>query len=333
MKNKRPLIYLGIVIVLALAVLLIEGPESLRVNDSSENDFVPDFDSAKVERIEVEQLIDGASLKRDGENWLVAEIITPSKKNLLEKEGKELPPQKWHGADRSRVNSALGIFGGMEQGVMVSTNPEKQPLYHVNASSGLKVKLFDAKDNLIADVVIGKNGPDLASNYIRRASDDSVYLIPRAIMGIFTPRADDWRERRLWSIEPNDIKGVEVKIGKKEWAASKGEDNEWTLTVPPNVSANSEKIREFVKKISDVRARGFADEVDIAAAGIDKPASQLSISYGDGKTVTLTVGKVKEPKADKKTKEDVFYGRLEGSDQIYTLEKEFADSIPPFPPE
>lgn len=185
---KKPIIYLIIALVVAGVVFILENPSRPRVSDSTEGYFIPNFDSANVARIEVDQLIDGASIRRTGDGWEVAELITPIKKELLEKEGQPLPEESWQPADPQRVTGALGVFGGLDRGVLVSDNPEKQSLFQVD-KTGLSVRAFAADGKPVFEVIIGKNGPDFASNYIRKTNENTVYLVHRPIVGVFSSRA------------------------------------------------------------------------------------------------------------------------------------------------
>ncbi|MFA4973222.1 MAG: DUF4340 domain-containing protein [bacterium] len=190
-KDKRPLIYLAIAVAAAIVVLFIENPDMPRVDDASRDTFIPEFDSALVARIEVTQLLEAAALEREGEDWKVTERISPMKKELYEKEGKDLPEEEWKPAERARVSHALGGFGGLNKGIVVSQNPDNQELFQVK-NTGVNVLLLDKGGDEIAEVVIGKNGPDYGSTYVRRSNEDKVYLVDRALVGLFSPVASDW---------------------------------------------------------------------------------------------------------------------------------------------
>lgn len=205
---KKTLIYLGIVIIAAIFVIALENPFRPRVSDTRDGYFIPDYDAANIVKIEIDQLIEGAVLKRDGDKWQMAEIVTPLKKQLLEREGREEPAQEWRPADKLRVTSALGSFGGLDEGVIVSMNPDKHSSYQVGPD-GLHVRGLGKDDNPIFDVVIGKNGPDFMSSYIRNASDHRVYLVKKSLMGVFSPRADDWLEKKK---EERPAEGTAPKV-------------------------------------------------------------------------------------------------------------------------
>lgn len=192
---KRPIIYLIAAVIAALVVLAIERPENPRVGSSGGEFFFPGFDTEKVSRVEVEQLMNGVELIREGEGWKVREAVTPMRKEIIKSEGREISETEYQGADKERVTSALGVFGGLEEGVVVSDNPEKQKFYQVD-KTGVYVRVFDKDNKPIIDCVIGKNGPDFISSYIRRADENKVHLVHRTLSGFFSTRVDDWLEKK-----------------------------------------------------------------------------------------------------------------------------------------
>lgn len=191
MKNIRPFIYLGIAIFVAAVVFLFEGPGKPRVSDVDDGYFVIGFDIDKIGAVTITQLVDGVQLRRKDSGWEVRDFATPLKEELLKKEGREGAESAWQDADITRVSSALGRFGGLDKGVIVSSNSEKQSLFQVDAA-GLKVSAFDKENKPLFEVIIGKMGPDFTSTYIRRANEDKVYLVNRSMVGVISPRASDW---------------------------------------------------------------------------------------------------------------------------------------------
>ncbi|MFH1829983.1 MAG: DUF4340 domain-containing protein [Pseudomonadota bacterium] len=310
MKNKRPLIYLLTALAFAIIVLAIENPYSSRVNDVPDQTFYPGFDSAQVKSVKVTQLLDGAKLMRDGDRWLVREISTPIKKELLLKEGREDRQSKWLRADRIRVNSALGGFGGLPQGVMVSDNMDRRSLYQVEAT-GLRVQLIGDDDKPIADVIIGKNGPDLASSYIRKADEDEVYLVRRSLAGLFTPIASDWRERKIWVINPDDITAIDVRSYKGSFTAARDKDGKWK-------DVDEEEMKSLLIKVSDIRAKGFPIDPDIKLAC--EPEFILTLKRSNGEDLELTVYCANS--------KELYPAKLKGVDEIYYLSHDFVASIP-----
>jgi len=194
MKNRRPLIYLSVAVLVVMATFIVERPDDERISDVSAKYLIDGYDSAKVASFEVTQLMDGAQLRREGEGWAVAELASPAKRELFAAEGRYPPEANWVQAESVRVNSALGSFGGLEEGLFVSDNPEKQHEYRVDAA-GVSVRGYDSDGNKLFDVIVGKSGPDFMGTYVRREGENRVWLVNRPIVGAFSPRASDWEKR------------------------------------------------------------------------------------------------------------------------------------------
>jgi hypothetical protein len=188
---RRALIYLGIVIFVGIFVVAIENPFESRVAKNADLPLFPDYDTDEVFFFEITQLVEGVKLKREGANWIAAEVITSLKKDLYESEGKEIPEPEWKPADKSRVVSALGSLVGLSKGILVSANIDRRELYQTG-QTGVRVTALGKDKKPMFDIVVGKNGPDFTSNYVRFFESDDVYLVPRILTGIFSPRASDW---------------------------------------------------------------------------------------------------------------------------------------------
>jgi len=300
LKRWYPIILLVSAIAIAIAVLVIENPMRSRVEDAGGRTFSPGFDSNRVERIEIQQLLSGAELKRDGDRWLVSEMTTPLRDQLLVREGREGLARRWFRADRSRVVSALGSFGGLPEGVVVSTNREKQAVYQVEAT-GLRVRLIGRDGDVIEDVIIGRNGPDLASNYLRRPDADEVYLVSRPLIGAFSPQALNWRERKLWMLKPSDITAISATTEGGSFEATRGKDDGFEKTAAA---------------FAQVSAEGFPRDPDVETG---EEIARLRIEYTGGDPLTLRIYEG--------TDEGLRLARLDGVDETYLVTEKFVDSI------
>ena len=194
MNDKRPLIYLAAAVIVVAVVYFVERPSEPRIDDSSYDYLVDDFDVDRIDRFEVRQLQGGAAIRRGEKGWLVSDLATEAKKELTAKEGREIPEESWRPADSLRVEAALSRFGGLQEGLLVSDNADNRPAYRVDAS-GVAVRALDPSGKELFDLVIGKNGPDLIGTYVRRAGEDDVWLVGRPLFGVCSPRAADWEAK------------------------------------------------------------------------------------------------------------------------------------------
>jgi hypothetical protein len=144
------------------------------------------------------------------------------------------------------------------------------------------------------------------------------------MLGVFNPHANDWRERKLWVFRPQLIQMIEVETPEDGFRIERGEGDAWNIVGPPDRPADQKKAQEIVRILSDVRAAGFADDVDLDTTGLEHPELTVTVDYGTDTDITLDIG----------TTDDAgkYYGRVRGGEQVYLFSKKFVDSIPVDPP-
>lgn len=175
---KKAYIFLIAVIIVAAVVWIIERPGDERLSNFKPFRLYPGMNINDVEKIEIENLINGVLLIRIGDTWEVSPLETEMAKNLksAEKGGEEVnPPPTPAKANEERIKLAIEKLGNLEAGALASTNPEKQAIYQVNTLAQI-VTISGRDGNILAKLYIGKLGPDMYSSYVRREGEDEVYL-------------------------------------------------------------------------------------------------------------------------------------------------------------
>lgn len=310
MKSKRPFIYLGLVILIGIIVFFLERPDLPKRGDVSDRPMFPHYNANNITKIEISQLLSGVILKKDGDNWFVSDLLTPMRKDLLEKEGKQLPQdERWYPADPSVVSSALGVFGDFPHTIIVSKNSDEQNVYQVQGPLSLNVKLFEG-DNKTVDVSIGKRSTDFAGNYIMIAGTNEVRLFDRIIDSLFETAIPRWRDHTIWRINPAFVKKVGFSSEKSSYELARTEGGEWELVKPAKKSLDQDKVSRMVERLSNVRARAFASNNDPISA-FEKPESEIKVELKDGTTRSLDIGG--------KNNLGQFYAKSEGDSQIYLI--------------
>jgi hypothetical protein len=317
---KRPLVYLGIVLAIAVVVFLIERPDKGKRGDVRSEPVYPSYDARRVSRIELGQLLSGVQLKKDGDRWMVAEFITPMRENLIKKEGKEIPEPEWHHANKTMVGGALGVFGQFPRGVVVSNNPELQMNYQVVDGIGLTVRLYDDEGNKMVDVVIGKRSPDMSSNYVRVDGSNDVMLTDRVIDDMFATAVAKWRDNTIWRVDPEGIEKVSVWRPKGSYEIAKDEKGNWFFVEPKGKTIDQEKVKNLVGHLSLLHAAGFASKDD-PMSSFKHPAMKLSLDLKGGDRLYLELGGSNNL--------GQHYARVEGSDQVYLIEGTFLPNLIP----
>lgn len=317
---KKSYLFLIAAIVFAILVWVIERPDKGDVGDFTPFKLYKSFNKDDVDKIEVSHLISGSVLTKTGDEWQVSEIETEIGKQLKKENEKSKTDFPKFKADTEKIENVIKKLGDLETTALVSTNPEKQTTYQV-AKLGKRVKVYDKSGKVMADLFIGKNGPDMFSTYVRREGEDEVYLVGSHIGAVIPADVMSWRDKKIWRVKPEDIKGVEVERGLSEgFVISKNEDGIWQLTSPQKEKLDPKKVQKFLKDISKLDAERFAFVFDKTETGLEKPKLKLTIETSSGRK-NLLVGD-----ADK---QGYVYARLESNgNEIYLLNSNFDKKIP-----
>lgn len=305
---KRKLIYLGIVIVVALVVLIIERPDLNLQGDADFEPLISDYDLDGVTQIKIDQLVSGVQVKKDGDTWMVADMTT-SLREQLGKQGSGQPKETvWYPADTAVVKRALRALANVQKGIVASMNPDNQVAYQVGGLIGLHVVL--GKENgTVADVIIGKTSPDHSGSYVRNQGSDEVFLVNKTLAGLFPTALTDWRDRTIWNVEPEKVKSISVVTPRNSYEIVKDEDV-WAVRGKPDATLDKVMMSELLGRLSDMRARGFAAQGDPRAA-FKKPALTVELALDSGEAKILEVAGVNNL--------GQAYARRKGDDQVYLV--------------
>ncbi len=197
MKSTRYLLAVG---GLAIVILLLEKPWATKVGDVFEKRFFENLNTQEAARIEIEHLLYGVQLQKEGDQWRVAEFKTKLKGELGKTDNgqrtvdKRQEPQ-WFPADYKKVDLSLSGLQDLTIIALAGKNPEKHGYFEVNAV-GMQVRLFDKEGKNMAHLYIGKTGPAFTESYVRKEGEKEVYIANRYLRSSFPPVVKDWEEKK-----------------------------------------------------------------------------------------------------------------------------------------
>ncbi len=196
---KRKIVFLTcIVVALGLFIALFEKPN--RFEPENKFSLFPDLKSTEIGAIEIDYFVKGTRLEKGNQNqWWVTEKETELGGKIAEKtknEDKKSPQREE--ADTEKVTHMIEVLTGLQVGLPVSTNPDKQNELQVG-NSGLKVTLFDAQGEKKEILRVGKQGPTLFSTFVRKEGKNEIYLVDEYLSGIVNLPLDAWKKKEAIS--------------------------------------------------------------------------------------------------------------------------------------
>lgn len=305
MKPKQNLILLIVLIAFAALVLLIERPFENKAEKAREEAglFFPDLQPDKVKKIEIKkQDKSTVTLKNQDNVWYVAD--------------KEDYP-----ADAEVVKAVLEKVKGLKQVNLASRKKEKHELLEVKEGKALEVKLFDKDGAGLAELFVGKSGPDVLSTYVRKAGADEVYQDEGMLRSDFDRGLNAWRDKTMCAFDAKEAK--ELKIVKKEEtiALSKDTQGNWQIEQPISGLAENKEVEKVLDTLATLRAGDFAQDEEAASYGFEAPLYEISAKLKDGGTKTLVIGNKKG--------EYQFFAKSSEKKYVYILYKSVVESLTP----
>jgi hypothetical protein len=152
----------------------------------------------------------------------------------------------------------------------------------VDDSAGSKVRIT-GKGKTLANLVLGKRSQDFSGGYLRRADQESTYVVRGQLIDVLNRSPDDWREHRIARIATDSVAQIEITRGRKSYALLRNEKS-WKLAT--GVPADSAKMGDLLTAYSSVDATGFASPAQAAHFG--QPDRRVRLLRKDG-TPLLTL--------------------------------------------
>ncbi len=276
MFRRDVAILLGVLLVLVLLFLVLVRPYgSGDREDVAPGDLLaPDLAPEDAHRVAIAGPAGSVALVRGGSGWTI--------------EGDQV-----RHANPERVAEALRLLGRTTRTELVSVVPGKHAVFEVD-EAGTRVTVTGGGATL-ADVVIGKRGPDFLSAYVRAADEDEVYLSPGGLASALPVRADQWRDRSLISFEPGTATRFTIAGEEGRVVLASGGEGVWMMEEPRAGAANAKAVERALFSLARLTASGFADDLTPAECGLDPeagaiPAATVTVELSSGETRSLWIG-------------------------------------------
>ena len=167
---------------------------------------------------------------------------------------------------------------------LVAEQKRSQPGLGVDDSAGSKVRI-KGKGKTLADLVLGKRSQDFSGGYVRRAGQESTYVVRSQLIDVLNRAPDDWREHRIARIAADSVARIEITRGHKSYAFVRNEKS-WKLA--SGAPADSTKMGDLLTAYSSVDATGFASAAQADSAHFGQPDRRVRLVRKNG-TPLLTL--------------------------------------------
>jgi ribosomal protein L20A (L18A) len=183
--------------------------------------------------------------------------------------------------------------------------------------SATKIRLSEGDKT--TEILLGKDTAVEGKVYVRVDGSDTVYVVGQDLKTQLNKKIDDFRDRKLADITPQQVTKVVVKTKDGEVVLDKKESH-WRITKPLQARADDAKVNDLIAGATAARIDQFiTDSSNLANYGLTEPRGTVEFyTEGSENPVTLQVGtNGKEEKDKEKT-----YAKLSSRDSVVLVPKD-----------
>jgi hypothetical protein len=172
---------------------------------------------------------------------------------------------QWHitaptslAADQSAVSSLLGTFSSLNSERLVEEKASSLAPYGLETPN-LEVDLIE-KANKTHKLLLGDDTPAGSGMYAKLDGGARVFTIPKFDKTSIDKTANDLRDKRLLTLNPDKISEVDLTAKKQEMAFGRNKD-EWQIVKPKPLRADSSQVDDLVHALTDAKMElGASDD-------------------------------------------------------------------------
>jgi hypothetical protein len=211
-------------------------------------------------------------------------------------------------ADQSAVSSLLGTFSSLNSQRLVDEKAGNLATYGLDAPK-LEVDLTE-RENKTQKLMLGDDTPAGNGIYAKLDGDPRVFTIPKYDETSIDKSANDLRDKRLLTVDPEKISRVNL-ISKKQEIEFGRNKEEWQIVKPKPLRADGTQVDELVRALTDAK-------MDLTASDDQKKIASAFAAGTPVATAKLTTESGTQELQVRKSKDD-YYAKSSAVQGIYKV--------------
>ena len=272
MKTKSTIILALVALLLGGAVWLLLKRVPTTRKAELRGQYVLEIDRDKIDRIQMRYEERDVQLAKSGTTW---KLVAPLQAD----------------ADSIEVLRLLDEVGFLKKEQMISGERLKEtPDYLKQFGLDAPIATLTVSEGKVETVVhFGKETPVPGRFYAQLKGTDDVIIVSDTLIQSMNKPADDFRDRRLVNIAPNEIEKIALASGEAKLELTRDGES-WRMVVPYPARADASAAMDLISNLATARAAEFPVISD-EAAGLAKPRLEITLaSATSSEPVTLAFG-------------------------------------------
>jgi Domain of unknown function (DUF4340) len=291
-----------LVLVLAALVVAYYALETKGTPSGSDANRLFQAEAKDVEKISITRGEELIVLKREGDGWRLIEPVQAT-------------------ADGSEVASLLRTLLEAREERRIEEAPTGLADYGLDHPS-LHLSVTLKGGHTLPVILLGDVNPSGRSVYAKRSDQPAVFLATVIVRVRADRKPDDFRDKTLLALEPNEVTQVELAGKGQSISLSHAEGKGWEINKPIKARADAAVIGQLLWKIKDTRVTAFVGSGPDAKRryGLERPDLIVELKDAGG-VKRLLLKKAADPQVG-------LYAMVEPGEGVVTIDPAFLDSLP-----
>lgn len=236
------------------------------------------FDPEDISGVSIKNGDQSFRIQRSNEGWHLTkgleDTASPEAINTLIQTALETPVLDRIDASEIRDDKNLAAYGVLKSSLQI-----------------------DFKGDMPRSLLIGKTSPDGTRQYVSFENSKTVYLIPKDIVRLITLPIENYRDRRLLPLDPDQIERIVFRKGNSNLELERDTVG-WKILRPLNAPADDAAVDELLSKIHALRLESFELESKTESPGDSRLDSSAEADFfTSGSEVPYTI-RLSKPSPD-----------------------------------
>jgi len=216
-------------------------------------------------------------------------------------------------ADPVSVSRLLDVFGQVEVGDLIASNPSNHERMGVSSDRAVTVTFVTGGSE--RSLIVGDNGRRFGTAYVRLPGADEVYLLEGDLGAQVRRDEASWRDRTMAAIDSAGVSRIVVERPEGAYTLARG-DSAWT--VEGSGSAAAVAVTGILAELSTLVATGFLADSDSIAL-LDRESVTRAFDESGAMLAEITIG----------SGEGNRWARTNTDDYLYQVSSFRADRVAP----
>jgi hypothetical protein len=176
-------------------------------------------------------------------------------------------------ASLSAVNGLLDALKGIKTGELVAQSATSHTDLGVDSTSGKHLVISKGGTTLV-NLIVGNHGPGFEGVYVRRPTENAVYLIPGNLGNSVDKGLDDWRDRTVARVDPDSVRAITMRLKRGGYVLRRGEKG-WEFA--SGAKADSGAVRRMLEQYRNLQAGGFPTKAQEDSIHFTHPSRRVTL--------------------------------------------------------